>query len=378
MNELGLYVHIPFCAKKCRYCDFASFSDKFDYFEDYTHALVSEIIKKAPRARGFSVKSIYVGGGTPVILKRKQMAEIFSALFKNYDISGDCEITVEANPGILTKEMVRELKSIGVNRLSLGVQAWQKSLLELLGRIHTVYDIKKAVDMAQMADIENISADLIFAIPGQKVKDWEESLLNTVDLGVKHISAYSLIFEEGTPFMEALKAGELKPVDEKSDRRMYRLTEELLLDFGFKKYEISNYGMDGFFSRHNINYWKCGEYLGFGLSAHSYFDGRRFSNTKNLDAYIKSGGNPALTEDFSETLSKKIKMSEFMFMGLRMTEGISVKEFEERFGEDFYGIFGSKIEEFEDKKLMEKTETGWRLTPFGTDVSNIVFEGFLL
>ena len=241
-----------------------------------------------------------------------------------------------------------------------------------------MYDVKSAVEMAHDADIENINADLIFAIPGQKMKDWEESLLKTIDLGVKHISAYSLIFEEGTPFMEALKNGELKPVSDKDDRRMYYLADEILSDAGFIKYEISNYGKEGFFSRHNINYWKCGDYLGFGLAAHSYFEGRRFSNTKNLADYVKKDGNPNLIEDYSEVLSKKVKMSEFMFMGLRMMEGIKVQEFQERFGEDFDEICGNTAKDFVEKKLLERTKDGFRLTRRGIDVSNVVFEGFLL
>ena len=355
MNELSLYVHIPFCARKCRYCDFVSFADKTECFEPYTKALISEIGRKSLWAKGYTIKSIFIGGGTPVILKRKQLADIFFAISKDYDIAEDCEITVEANPGILDRQMARQLKSMGVNRLSLGVQAWQKDLLELLGRIHTVYDVKSAVEMAHDADIENINADLIFAIPGQKMKDWEESLLKTIDLGVKHISAYSLIFEEGTPFMEALKNGELKPVSDKDDRRMYYLADEILSDAGFIKYEISNYGKPGFFSRHNINYWKCGDYLGFGLAAHSYFEGRRFSNTKNLADYVKKDGNPNLIEDYSEVLSKKVKMSEFMFMGLRMMEGIKIQEFQERFSEDFDEIYGNTAKDFVEKKLDRKS-----------------------
>ena len=378
MNELSLYVHIPFCARKCRYCDFVSFADKTECFEPYTKALISEIGRKSLWAKGYTIKSIFIGGGTPVILKRKQLADIFFAISKDYDIAEDCEITVEANPGILDRQMARQLKSMGVNRLSLGVQAWQKDLLELLGRIHTVYDVKSAVEMAHDADIENINADLIFAIPGQKMKDWEESLLKTIDLGVKHISAYSLIFEEGTPFMEALKNGELKPVSDKDDRRMYYLADEILSDAGFIKYEISNYGKPGFFSRHNINYWKCGDYLGFGLAAHSYFEGRRFSNTKNLADYVKKDGNPNLIEDYSEVLSKKVKMSEFMFMGLRMMEGIKIQEFQERFSEDFDEIYGNTAKDFVEKKLLERTKDGFRLTRRGIDVSNVVFEGFLL
>lgn len=378
MNEIGLYIHIPFCMKKCRYCDFTSFAGAGEFFDPYTKALVNEIEKKSSWVRGYEIKSIFVGGGTPVILKRKQIADIFSAVFKNYNVSDDCEITVEANPGVLTKELLKEFRSIGVNRLSIGVQAWQKNLLELMGRIHTNVDARKAVDMAQMADIENINADLIFGIPYQKVSDWEESLLKTIDMGVKHISAYSLIFEEGTPFTEALERGELKAVSEKDDRRMYYLADEILGDFGFKKYEISNYGKEGFFSRHNITYWECREYLGFGLAAHSYFDGRRFSNTEILSSYIKNEGIPSLVESFSERLSKKVKMSEFMFMGLRMTKGISKAEFARRFSENLEDVFGSKIEEFTDKKLLEKTKEGFRLTRRGIDVSNVVFEGFLL
>lgn len=376
-EKLSLYIHIPFCAKKCLYCDFPSWQGCESYFEDYTESLLNEIKNGERIYSDYDISTIFIGGGTPTVLSPKLLGKITDAVLERYNVESNAEITSEANPGTVDGYKLKEMKAMGINRLSFGVQAWQNNILKALGRIHDRETFLKNLDEAKNAGFENINCDLMFSLPNQTFKDWMETLENFSKLDIQHISAYSLIVEDGTPFKKMQEEGRLLLPDEETDRKMYSAANEILAKNGFERYEISNFAKNGFESRHNITYWETRPYIGFGLGSHSYFQAERYNNTYDLKEYIAANGDAKKLRENKEILTDKEKEEEFMFMGLRMKKGISTDEFSRRFGRDIYSVYGEKIEELLDEKLIEKKENRIMLTERGTDVSNIVFERFI-
>lgn len=372
-DKISLYIHIPFCVRKCLYCDFPSFSGMESIFDDYVRMLCREIDETYSDYRGMEVKSIFVGGGTPSVLPPALLGRISDKIFSRFDVDSKAEITIETNPGTLDAKKLAEMKSMYFNRLSMGLQAWQDRLLKKLGRIHTADEFETNFLQARDAGFKNINVDLMFALPAQSLDDWQETLEKVIKLRPEHISAYSLIIEEGTPFFDMFDRGELKETDEDTDRKMYYLAKEMLSDKGYKQYEISNFAKEGFECYHNKVYWRTEEYQGFGLGAHSYADGVRFHNTYDMKEYLRGEG---LRLD-KEFLSLQEKQEEFMFMGLRMNEGVSEAEFLRRFGESMDSVYGDEIKELISEELLVKKDGRLSLTDRGVDISNSVFEKFI-
>lgn len=376
-NTVGLYIHIPFCRQKCLYCDFPSWAGKEGQMQGYVDALTKEIRKRGTEYTDKQVVSVFFGGGTPTTLTIPMLEQLMQAVFESWNIAEDAEITTEANPGMLDGEMAAALKKMGFNRLSMGVQAWQNRLLKELGRIHTIEVFRENFKAVREAGFTNINTDLMFALPNQTMEDWQETVKNIVAMNPEHISAYSLIIEEGTPFYDRYEKGELKPAEEELDREMYHWAVDYLAEHGYEQYEISNFAKKGRQSRHNRIYWQAEEYLGMGLGSHSYMNGERFHNIYDLQEYIRADGDVSLLKEDIERITEEDALAEFMFLGLRLAEGVSFAGFEERFGQGMKNIYGSQIEELVKDGLLEEDGIGIRLTKRGVDISNYVFEKFL-
>lgn len=377
MKTMGLYVHIPFCKKKCYYCDFPSYGNMEGRYEEYVCALEREIENRGRFCEDWQISSVFFGGGTPTVLSIELLQRLMTKLKESFYIAENAEITIESNPGTIEKEKADALYKMGFNRLSMGVQAWQNRLLTTLGRIHTIEAFQNNYQLVREAGFDNINVDIMFALPTQTLADWKETLERITKLHPEHISAYSLIIEEGTPFYEAFQKGELLETEEELDREMYHYAVSFLAEKGYRQYEISNFSKTGRESRHNQIYWQTEPYLGLGLGAHSYFNGSRFHNTYELDQYILAYGEIYLLEEEKEAVTKKAAMEEFMFLGLRMTEGVSFDSFFQRFGIEMTEVYGKVISHFVKSGLLAQTDKGIALTRRGIDLSNQVFTEFL-
>ncbi len=406
-KELELYVHIPFCVKKCAYCDFLSGPAGEEEKTAYTDALLREIEHVKEAYRGYRVSTVFLGGGTPSVLTGEDTARIFHALREGFDIQENAEITMEANPGTVTKEKTALWKKSGINRLSIGLQSADDRELKMLGRIHTYQEFLDTWKTVRRAGFKNINIDLISAIPGQTVQSWERTLCTAAELGPEHLSAYSLIIEEGTPFYDRYAAArnaqdsmmgkEWMPLpDEDTEREIYRMTEHILKEYGYHRYEISNYAKEGYECRHNLGYWERKEYLGLGLGASSLVREHRFHNTADMETYMRIfGGNALVPSETAsveagkanpagkaaeeiEIITEKEQMEEFMFLGLRKTEGISCRKFRENFGKPIEEVYGGQIRRFLSLELMKKEGDRLCLTERGFDVSNAVSAEFMM
>lgn len=377
MNELGLYLHFPFCVRKCRYCDFLSGPSDEGTKRQYAEAMIREIRRLGPKTDDCLVTSVFLGGGTPSLMPVDCLREIFEAMRENFRIVPDAEITMEINPGTLTGELLAFV-SEEVNRVSLGVQSFHDKELSILGRIHTGLEAEHSVRLLQKTGISNINIDLMSSIPEQDVSSWKGNLKRAIALGVPHISAYSLIIEEGTPFFDMKKAGKLRLPDEEEERTMYHLTKEVLHKAGLEQYEISNYARPGFECRHNLKYWRRADYLGLGVGAASLFHHRRFRNTRNLSLYIsESSDQKDLIRD-EEILTEKDEMEEFMFLGLRLNEGVSEDEFRTNFGKTMESVYGEVIRRHCEEKLLRHQNGRYFLTERGRDIANYVMSDYIL
>lgn len=370
---LELYVHIPFCVRKCQYCDFLSGPSDEETKDRYIEALLKEI-RAAEHTEDYEIVSVFIGGGTPSALKAEAIASIMRTLQEQFFFCEDVEVTIEANPGTVDLEKLTSYRNVGINRLSLGLQSTDAEELKLLGRIHSYEEFLKSYEWAREAGFSNINIDLMFAIPGQTGEAWRQHLYQVAELNPEHISAYSLIIEEGTPFAEQ----NLDLPDEDTEYQMYEDTAEILERYGYRQYEISNYAKQGYMCRHNAGYWQRREYLGFGLGASSLYGGMRFSNTHQMQEYLKESRNPDQIRKDVTVLSRNERIEEFMFLGLRMTEGISEKEFEENFDVRLMDVYGDILQKYEETGFMEHIETKWRLTRKGIHVSNHILADFLL
>lgn len=378
-RELELYLHIPFCAKKCDYCDFLSAPAPERMYRAYVEKLIEELYGQAENFEAYQVTTVFFGGGTPSILPADLMGQLLGALGDCFDIAENAEITVEANPGTLTMEKLETYLEGGVNRLSIGLQSCDDTELKTLGRIHCYDDFLKSYQRARQAGFTNINIDLMSGLPGQDLHSWKSTLRKVLMLKPEHISAYSLIIEPETPFYERYGEERRGLPDEDADREMYHLTREMLEEAGFSRYEISNYARPGRECRHNIGYWTGVEYLGLGLEASSYTHGFRYHNTRSLEEYLNADLREAgaVSCDIEE-LSQKDRMEEFMFLGLRMMQGVSGSEFMSRFGQNMWNVYKKQIEKLEKQGLLEMKYPWIRLTEQGVDVSNRVFSEFLL
>lgn len=371
-NSFELYIHIPFCVRKCAYCDFLSAPGSEEAKASYTKALLREI--EAVKTEKREVSSIFVGGGTPSALSPSLMGDIFEKIHESFSVAQDAEITIEANPGTLSKEKLFLYKNAGINRLSLGLQSPEEAELKSLGRIHTYEEFLESFSLAREAGFQNINVDLMCALPDQTYEGWIRNLRTVAALHPEHISAYSLIIEEGTPFAKR----KLNLPDEDTEYRMYEDTAGILEEYGYEQYEISNYAKKGLVCCHNIGYWTRKEYLGLGLGAASLWGNQRFSNTSDFSAYLKESGSPEKIRENRETLSLEDEMSEFMFLGLRMTEGVSKAEFLESFGTPIESVYGKVLDKYKNMGLLEEKEGRIFLTRAGIHVSNGVMAEFLL
>ncbi len=366
----GVYIHIPFCIKKCKYCDFNSFSACDEIKEEYLKALFDEM----EEYKGEKVDTIFIGGGTPTVLTSNQIERLLSKINDTFKMSANTEFTVEANPKTVDEEKLLVMKKGGVNRLSIGVQSFIDEELLLIGRIHTSQDAINTIELAKKTGFDNINIDIMTAIPNQT----KESLTKTIETAISqnptHISCYSLILEEDTVLYDEVNSGKITLPKEDTERDLYELANKVLKENGYEQYEISNYAKDGFFSEHNMKYWRMEEYIGLGLSAHSYVNGTRFSNTDDIEKYLaRKYRNPEI-----QVLSENDKMSEFMFLGLRTIDGVSKTDFLKMFGKSMFDVFDKPINKF--KKLGFLIEDGdkIRLSHDAISVSNQIMCEFII
>lgn len=372
-SSIEIYIHIPFCVKKCDYCDFLSGPSGLEEQTDYVQALLREI-DTVKEGKGRSVSSIFIGGGTPSVLDAGFIGEILNRIRNKFQIQNDAEITIEANPGTADYGKLQAYREYGINRLSIGLQSPDDRELKILGRIHNYEQFLETYKEARKVGFDNINIDLMSAIPDQTYKGWEKNLRTVAALEPEHISAYSLIIEEGTPFA----ARELNLPDEDTEYNMYEATTRILEEYGYKQYEISNYAKRGMACRHNIGYWTRQDYLGFGLGASSLYGKERFSNTADRKKYLENSFNTELIREREPILSREDEMAEFMFLGLRMTEGVAKTDFEQIFGCCIEQIYGDVLKKYESMGLLQEKNGRIFLSRAGIHVSNSVMADFLL
>ena len=374
-KHIGIYIHIPFCKQKCYYCDFISYCNKDNLIEKYIQAVkkeiqLQEIIKE--------IDTIYIGGGTPSYIEAKYIKEILEEI-KTKNISKEAEITIEVNPGTVTLEKLKEYKNCGINRLSIGLQSTQDNLLKTIGRIHNFEEFLETYKMARKVGFKNINVDLMLGLPSQKISDLKESLEKVLELKPEHISVYSLIVEENTPIASKIEKNELVLPEEETERNMYWYVKNTLELNGFHHYEISNFAKKGFESKHNLDCWNQQEYIGFGVAAHSYVDNVRYSNTENLEKYIKNIdlGIPENNRTIHEVQNENDKKKEYMLLGLRKIDGIKIGDFKNIFGENPIYLYRNELSKLSEEGLIEIDEDVIKLTNKGIDLANLVWEEFV-
>lgn len=378
-RRLELYIHIPFCVRKCHYCDFLSSAADASVRGRYVEALLTELKMRATEYDKYSVATVFIGGGTPSVLTGGQLEQLMRTVREYYRLEENAEVTVELNPGTVDEEKLACCACGGVNRLSIGLQTADNEELARIGRIHTWEQFLETWSMVRAAGFGNVNVDLMSTLPGQTTQSYLATLKKVLALPMppEHISAYSLIVEEGTPLAGWVQSGRLTLPDEEADREMYHLTKSVLSQSGYGRYEISNYAVRGYECRHNCGYWRRADYVGFGLGASSLINNVRFKNGDDLSRYLAS---PTGCREQFQTLSKGEQMEEFMFLGLRLTEGISAGEFAACFGSTVEEVYGRVIDGNIADGLLSWDERGERLflTEKGLDLSNYVMAQFLL
>ena len=387
-KEIGLYVHIPFCKQKCYYCDFISYANKECLIERYIKCLKKEIIKYATENKVMSehnlepryiIKTIYIGGGTPSIIDEIYIANIIETIKSNFNLKEDIEITIEVNPGTVNKEKLKVYKEIGINRLSIGLQAVQNDILKKIGRIHTYEEFKDTYDYAREVGFDNINVDLMINLPNQTLDNIKESVKAIINLKPEHISVYSLILEENTKMYDMVEANLITLAEDEEERKMYWYVKEALEKHKYIQYEISNFSKPGFKSNHNADCWKQNEYIGVGTAASSFIDDNRYSNNKNLEEYIENIENNNINKNLilEEKLDNESKMNEYMILGLRMIEGVNIKEFEQKFKVNPIMKYCKILDKLNHEGLIEVDANNIRLSKKGIDLANLVWEEFI-
>ncbi len=381
----SVYLHFPFCARKCFYCDFPSYAGRIGDIDRYLRALEREIRQTgtlcSPDCPPVPLQTAYIGGGTPTLAGAERLTGLLDCLRTVFPLAENAEVTVEANPGTVQKADFERLRKGGVNRISFGLQAWQPALLQRLGRIHTAADFVEAFTGAREAGFDNLSVDIMLGLPGQTFADVRETVARVIDIGADHVSFYSLQIEEGTPFFDWYESGDLSLPDGEVERAMYRETRRMLRESGRQPYEISSAALPGRACRHNLTYWRAEEYFGFGCAAHGYFRGVRRANPAELDAYLQAvengGTTPFSAAQVLETLDRSAQMKEVMMLAFRTDAGVDVASYTQRFGESPVVKFGKELEELTLRGLIASTARGWALTEPGFDFANQVFMEFV-
>lgn len=367
MKEVGLYIHIPFCKQKCYYCDFISYPNKDTCIEEYIDTLIKEY--RNYKAEEYIIKTIYIGGGTPSYIYSKYIIK----LLKEINLENAEEITIEVNPGTVTKEKLMDYKTSGINRLSIGLQATQDGLLKKIGRIHTYSEFLETYNIAREIGFKNINVDLMLALPEQTIADIKESVQKIVKLNPEHISIYSLILEEGTKLYDMVNNKECILPEEDIERKMYWQVKDILQECGYEHYEISNFAKKGYCSKHNTDCWEQKEYIGLGAGAHSYLDNRRYSNLESIEKYIKNYND----KEVHEIQDKLSQEKEYMILGLRRLDGINISRFKNKFNENPIYLFRNELNKLVELELIEVDLNNIKLTNKGLDLANIVWEEFI-
>lgn len=377
MKDIGIYVHIPFCKSKCYYCDFNSYTNKNDLIENYVKALIDELSEKS--SQNYRVNTIFIGGGTPSYIDERYIISIINQIKQNYYIIKDAEITIEANPGTVNKNKLEEYKKIGINRISIGLQTSNNEILKKIGRIHTFEQYLETIELVKKVGFKNINSDIIIGLPGQTIEDVNNTLKELIKLEIEHISVYSLIVEEGTKIKKMILNKEMTLPAENIERKMYWMAKKLLERSGYKHYEISNFSKPGFSSKHNLDCWNQKEYLGVGVSASSYIDGVRFSNISCSEEYINNINNKQFSQNTvtEEIQNKEDMQNEFMMLGLRKIDGVSIDDFINKFGTSPISIYKEKINNLEAKGLIEIKNNNIQLSDSGIDLANLVWQEFV-
>lgn len=372
MKELGIYIHIPFCKQKCSYCDFTSYSNKNKKVDQYIEELKKEIKEKSKSLGEYEITTIYFGGGTPSYIESKYITEVLQEIKKKYNISKNVEITIEVNPGTVTKEKLESYVESGINRISIGLQTCNDNLLKMIGRIHTFEEFLNTYELAQKAGFTNINVDLMIGLPKQDLEDVKDSLIKIIELKPNHVSVYSLIIEEGTPIERKIEKRELELPDEDLERKQYWEVKGTLENSGYKHYEISNFAKKGYESKHNVNCWEQKEYVGFGVAAHSYLNNVRYSNVETIEEYLQE--KEAIIHEIQDLENQK---KEYMLLGLRKIEGIKISNFKNKFGSNPIMDFKSELNKLVEEGLIEIDLDEIKLTPKGIDLANLVWEEFV-
>ena len=379
MEEFGIYIHIPFCKSKCYYCDFVSFSNKKEFMKDYIEALKKEIEYNSNFLKDKNVTTIYIGGGTPSIINEGFIKEILTLIKEKYNVNKNAEITIEVNPGTITEDKLLKYKEAGINRISIGLQSTKNDLLKKIGRIHTYQQFLDTYNLAREVGLKNINVDLMLALPNQTLEDINESIEKVIKLNPEHISVYSLILEEGTKLEQMLNEHKIELAQDEIEREMYWNVKEKLEKNGYIHYEISNFSKEGFESKHNMNCWKQEEYVGFGLAAHSYINNKRYSNLEDLEKYIKNIKENHIEKNYiiHEIQNIKEQEKEYMMLGLRKINGVSIQEFKNKFVDNPLYLFRKELEELTKEELIEIDLDNIKLTEKGLDLANLVWEKFV-
>ncbi|EIF6166618.1 oxygen-independent coproporphyrinogen III oxidase [Clostridium perfringens] len=377
MDKISLYIHIPFCAQKCLYCDFPSFARKDHLRKAYIEALNKEIISLREKHNNLEINTIFIGGGTPSVLEADELECLLKEVAK-LNMAKDIEYSMECNPGNLTEEKLEVMKKYGVNRISMGLQAKQDNLLKGLGRIHNYKTFKENFLLAKKVGFNNINVDLMFGLPNQRLNEWEETLREIISLEPAHISAYSLIIEEGTAFYNLYENDKLKLPTEEEERKMYHLAKKILEENGFNQYEISNYAKERKECRHNLAYWNMDNWIGVGSAAASYINGKRIKNISSVEEYINSINEKGEAVEEIINNSKNDNMEEFMFMGLRKINGIDENEFKKRFSMNINDVYGEILNKYIDEWLLIRESGRIFLSEKGIEISNVIMADFLL
>lgn len=375
-KELGIYIHIPFCVQKCYYCDFISYENKLEYIEEYIKEVIEEL--KQYNLKDYNITTIYIGGGTPSFIDEKYIKQLLDEL-KNKLVGNktkfkDIEITIEINPGTITKKKLEQYKKSGINRISIGLQSTNDKLLKEIGRIHNYKEFLDAYQLVKEVGFDNINIDLIIGLPNQTIQDIKKTLEEIIKLSPNHISTYSLIVEEGTKLAELIESGKLELPDEEKERQMYWFVKNTLELNGYNHYEISNFAKKGKESKHNLNCWEQKEYIGLGIAAHSYLNGVRYSNS----TFDEQNGKWNYKDKIIEERQKLEDMKkEYMLLGLRKIDGISIQKFKEKYADNPIFLYRKELEKLVNEDLLEIDGDCIKLTNKGIDFANLVWEEFI-
>lgn len=387
-KNIGIYVHIPFCMQKCKYCDFKSYSGKEELIEEYMKWIKVELKEiaegnKLDYENGLdnliNVKTIYIGGGTPSFIDYRYITEIINILKENYKLDDEIEITIEVNPGTVNEEKLREYYLCGINRVSIGLQSTKENLLKQIGRIHSYEDFENTYNIARKVGFKNINIDLMIGLPNQTIEDVKDSIEKITELNPEHISVYSLILEEGTPLYQEVEDKKIELPDEQIEREMYWFVKRSLENKEYRHYEISNFAKIGNESKHNLDCWNQEEYIGVGIAAHSYTNNVRYSNIDKIEEYIKNYQEGNVTDNFifHEKQNKEAKMKEYMLLGLRKINGVQIQSFKNKFGENPIFLYKKELEKLVEENLLVIDGDEIRLTDKGIDLANLVWEEFV-